>query len=159
MNSILYVLDVDDSTLKRILITHSSESVITLSFDDSIFLVTESNSSISLSSRSTDPSINITSYLTALRSASYLNQRIIPTDNPSESIELLVTDSQNGVSELHTTLVCFADIDTPPHLDLNGPDLPTTNFNTTYYENSPPLEVQLTYTPSCILYYNNVKFM
>ena len=136
----------DDLTLKRIVITHSSESEITLSFDDSIFLVSESNSRISLSARSTSLPITIALYLTVLRSTSYLNQRIVPTDIASESIELFVTDSHDGVSELHITLVCFADIDTPPYLDLNGPDVPTTNFETMYYENSPSIEVH------CVVY-------
>ena len=135
------------------MITHSSESELKLSFDDSIFLISESNSTIILSARSSSTFLSIELYLVVLRSASYLNQRVLPTDFPSETIELLVTDFQDGVSELNTT-ICFADIDTPPYLDLNGPDLPTTNFKTIYYENSLPIQVHILYF---VIFYLIVK--
>ncbi|KAI6650765.1 protocadherin Fat 4-like [Oopsacas minuta] len=137
----LLIRDADDATLRFVSITHSVKSQISLTYNFSLFLINETSTIITLSAHPDSPDISIESYLNVLRSTTYSNNRLTPTDTPIESIELLVTDSQDGVSESHITLICFSDVDTPPVLDLNGPNIPSSNFNATFYENSAPIMV------------------
>ena len=108
-----------------------------------MIVVNEINATIYLTPASPAFPVPIETYVTFLRSAFYLNERITPAENSNEPIKLLVTDSKDGISELHVTLICFSDIDTPPVLDLNGPDIPTNNYQVIFYENSSPIQVCL----------------
>ena len=139
--NIYSILDADDTTLKLVEITHSSESLISFTYQSSNIVISEINATIYISSASPTYLLPIETFIAVLRSANYLNGRIIPTDISSEQIELLVTDSKDGISEIHVTLICFSDIDTPPALDLNGPDSPTNNYRAIFYENSSPIQV------------------
>ena len=137
----LFHLDPDDLTLSMVQVTHSPDSNISFTNNFSLNILFDVDSGITLTSQSSESPASIDVYLSVLRTAKYINHRIIPAETSIDPIELIVTDIQGGVSDPHSTLICFSDVDTPPILDLNGPGNAGINFITEYIESSLPIPV------------------